>query len=231
MGVKGYKGFGPGMVSRDRRYAMVFEEQETKICESGMLFCVPPLGVLRDYPPVDYDGRSSEYAEVEAEADSSTDDEIKYTTTKLRVGAKISLAKLAEAHVDWVKKQITCVPATKTGDWSAATKIVDRSAAINSGYRSAATNTGDCSVATNTGNWSAATNTGYYSAAEVSGSESVAIVTGHNSKVRGALGCWIVAAECDDIGHILCVKAACVDGKKIKADTWYKLDNGEFEEA
>lgn len=85
--------------------------------------------------------------------------------------------------------------------------------------------------ATNTGNCSAATNTGYRSAAKVSGKGSVAVVTGRDSKAAGALGDWIVLTERDDWYRIKDVKAFKVDGKKIKADTFYKLVDGEAVEA
>ena len=129
--------------------------------------------------------------------------------------------------------------ATNTGDWSAATNTGNRSAATNTGdwsaatntgNQSAATNTGDCSAATNTGDWSAATNTGDWSAAKVSGGESIAIVTGSDSMASGALGCWLVLTERDENYHIKEVKAVKVDGKRIKADTYYKLVDGEVKE-
>ena len=86
------------------------------------------------------------------------------------------------------------------------------------------------SAATNTGDWSAATNTGNMSAASVDGKDSVAIVTGKDSKAKGALGCWIVLTERDGRNGktypIKEVKAFKVDGKAIKADTWYKLVDG-----
>ena len=117
--------------------------------------------------------------------------------------------------------------ATNTGDRSAATNTGYRSAATNTGDRSAATNTGYNSAATNTGDRSAATNTGNYSAAKVEGKESIAIVTGKKSKASGSLGCWIVLTERDGDYHILDVKAFKVDGKKIKADTFYILRDGK----
>ena len=121
--------------------------------------------------------------------------------------------------------------ATNTGDWSAATNTGDRSAATNTGDRSAATNTGNYSVATNTGDRSAATNTGDRSAAKVSGKESIAIVTGKDSKAAGSIGDWIVLTERGewngDTYPIKEVKAFKVDGEKIKADTFYKLVDGE----
>ena len=121
--------------------------------------------------------------------------------------------------------------ATNTGDYSAATNTGDYSAATNTGDRSAATNTGDYSAATNTGYRSAATNTGDYSAAKVSGKDSIAIVTGKDSKASGELGDWIVLTERgdwdEDTYPIKEVKAFKVDGEKIKADTFYKLVDGD----
>ena len=121
--------------------------------------------------------------------------------------------------------------ATNTGNRSAATNTGDYSAATNTGNYSAATNTGNCSAATNTGNCSAATNMGNCSAAKVDGKESVAVVTGRDSKASGALGCWLVLTErgeWDGSAYpIKEVKAFKVDGEKIKADTFYKLVDGD----
>ena len=107
-------------------------------------------------------------------------------------------------------------------------------AAINTGYRSAATNTGYRSAAINTGNQSAATNTGDCSAAEVSNGGSVAIVTGYQSEAKAGLGSAIVIAERGEWNGktypLINIKAAIVDGEKIKADIWYTLRNGEFVE-
>ena len=121
--------------------------------------------------------------------------------------------------------------ATNTGNQSAATNTGNQSAATNTGYRSAATNTGDQSAATNAGDQSAAINTGERSVASVEGKDSIAIVTGKDSKAKGTLGCWIVLTEREDWSGesypIKEVKAFRVDGETIKADTYYKLVNGE----
>ena len=133
-----------------------------------------------------------------------------------------------------------CSAATNTGRYSAAINTGDCSAATNTGYYSSATNTGDYSAATNTGYRSAATNTGDYSsatntgdcsAATVKGKNSVAVVTGLNGRAKGTKGCWIVCTERDDDYNILCIKAAEVDGEKIKENTFYMLKNGEFVES
>ena len=121
--------------------------------------------------------------------------------------------------------------ATNTGDRSAVTNTGDLSTATNTGYSSAATNTGNRSAATNTGDYSAATNTGNHSASNVEGQNSIAIVTGRKSRAAGALGCWLVLTERDDNMNIINVKAIKVDGKKIKANIFYTLEDGEIKEA
>ena len=77
-----------------------------------------------------------------------------------------------------------------------------------------------------------ATNTGDCSAAKVEGKESIAIVTGIDSKACGALGCWLVLTERGgwngETYPIKEVKAVRVDGKTIKANTWYKLKDGQI---
>ena len=217
--MKGYKGFSPGMVCRGKQYQenTEFTEPEAKICESGMHFCQNPFDVWSFYPPTDENGNLNEFAEVEAMDDPQTDDDIKYCSSRLRIGAKLDLPGFIKAGVDFILEHVKSTD-SNTGDRSAATNTDDWSAATNTGYQSAATNTGDRSAATNTGNRSAATNTGDRSAASVSGNESFAIATGYQGKVKGALGCWIACAEWaeDDNGnwHPVDFKAVRVDGKK-----------------
>ena len=56
---------------------------------------------------------------------------------------------------------------------------------------------------------------------------------GYNSKAKAAIGSWITLAEWGRIEGVwkpISVKTEQVDGKRIKADTYYKLINGKFEE-
>ncbi|BCG57459.1 DUF7666 domain-containing protein [Paenibacillus sp. URB8-2] len=67
---------------------------------------------------------------------------------------------------------------------------------------------------------------------DLKGSDSVgaAIGSGEN-RIRGTVGCWITLAEwgwVDDRLVPLCVKTVQIDGEVIKADTWYKLEDGQF---
>ena len=80
-----------------------------------------------------------------------------------------------------------------------------------------------------TGTRSAATNTGYQSAATVEGNESIACGLGIQCKAKASEGSWIVLAERNDSGEILCVKTAKA-GQDIKPDVFYTLVNGQFVE-
>ena len=293
--MKGYKGFNKDMTCRNKQYAenTVFEEAEAEICSSGMHFCENPFAVLDYYGFVGANGALNEFAEVEALDECKTDDNEKYCTKKLKIGAKIGITGLIKAFVDFTFSKIDFKnasesntgdqsaatntgnwsaatntggrsaatntgnwsaatntgdqsaatntgdqsaatntgyrsAATNTGSWSAATNTGNQSAATNTGYRSAATNTGNWSVATNTGNWSVATNTGNWSAAAVGGNGSVAIATGYESKAKANVGSAIVVCERDDNYNLIGIKAAIIDGKNLKADTYYTLINGEF---
>ena len=230
--MKGYKGFNKDMTCRNKQYAenTVFEEAEAEICSSGMHFCENPFAVLDYYGFVGANGALNEFAEVEALDECKTDDNEKYCTKKLKIGAKIGITGLIKAFVDFTFSKIDFKNASEsnTGNWSAATNTGDPSAATNTGDQSAATNTGYRSAATNTGNWSVATNTGNWSAAAVGGNGSVAIATGYESKAKANVGSAIVVCERDDNYNLIGIKAAIIDGKNLKADTYYTLINGEF---
>ena len=56
---------------------------------------------------------------------------------------------------------------------------------------------------------------------------------GINSKIKGKVGNWITLAEWKyNSGEYIpvCVKSAQIDGKRLKEDTYYKLEDGEFKE-
>ena len=67
-----------------------------------------------------------------------------------------------------------------------------------------------------------------------SGKDSVVMSAGINGKVKAAVGNWIAIAEWkikDSHFVPVGIVAAKVDGEKIKADTWYKCENGKLVEA
>lgn len=126
--MKGYKGFEKGLICRGKQYAenTIFEEENAKICESGMHFCENPFDVLDYYGFVGENGIPNEFCEVEPLDDVKTDDNKKFCTTKLKIGAKIGISGLVNAFISFT-----------------LSKVKSSKAATNTGFQSAATNTGD----------------------------------------------------------------------------------------
>ena len=126
-----------------------------------------------------------------------------------------------------------CVAST-TGNQGVASATGYRGAASATGYRGVASATGNQGVASATGNHGVASATGDQGAASATGKAGVALAAGYDCKAMGALGCVICCVERGEWDGetypIIAVKAAIVDGEKIKADTWYRLKNGEFVE-
>ena len=106
--MKGYKAFKKGLIcdptgNKPFQFAenTVFEEDNAEICHSGFHFCKNPLDVLEYYPLVDENGNMSEFAEVEALDETKTNDNKKFCTKKLKIGAKISFPALVQASVNF----------------------------------------------------------------------------------------------------------------------------------
>jgi hypothetical protein len=133
--------------------------------------------------------------------------------------------------------------AATTGEYANAATTGNGANAATTGYRANAATTGEYANAATTGEYANAATTGEYANAATTGNGANAATTGKNtiaaaigiySRAKSALGNWIVVAEWRVISNQytpVCVKAAKVDGTAIKADTYYKLENGEFMEA
>ena len=102
--MKGFKGFDKGLVCRGKQYKenTVFEEEAAEICKSGMHFCENPFDVLEHYDLVGTDGSFNEFAEVEALDECLTDDNKKYCTKKLKIGAKLSFSGFVNACIEFI---------------------------------------------------------------------------------------------------------------------------------
>src|SRR3990167_4767223 len=120
------------------------------------------------------------------------------------------------------------------GNYSAAQTHGDSSAAQTHGNYSAAQTHGNSSAAQTHGDSSAAQTHCNSSAAQTHGDSSAAVAFGINSKASGALGNWITLDEWkknkSGIYERVDVKTVKVDGEKIKADTFYGLEDGKFVE-
>ena len=201
--MKGYKAFKKGMVCRDKQYEenTVFEEETANLCEAGMHFCENPMDVLRYYPLVDDDCNITEFAEVESLGELKKD-ETKCCTNKLRIGKKLSLG-------DWIKSVVSFV--------------IDK------------TKKDDSTQLASSGNCAQLASSGDYTWLASSGDCAVVAGIGVDNIVKAKTGSFIVLAEYKYNSETnrtepVDVKVVNVDGEKIKADTWYKLENGEFVE-
>ena len=106
--------------------------------------------------------------------------------------------------------------------------------AVAQGYRGHAAAQGYEGHAVAQGDYGHAAAQGNKGHAEVDGKEAIAAAFGINGKAKACLGSWIMLAEWElknGNWHIAAVKTAQIDGEKLKADTWYILKNGKFEEA
>lgn len=208
--MKGYKGFNnklqcnPNDTPFQYEVGKEYETDNAILCRKGFHFCENPLDVFNYYAPA-----NSRYCEVEGSGKIEKNDgeDTKVAASKIKIGAEIGLQDLIAAGVKFILEKVT---------WKTISNDENRSAATNTGYQSAATNTGNQSAAT------------------VGGEESVAISLGIMGKAKGALGCWLVLAEwtsdIDGKWHKKSVQCARVDGKKIKADTFYTLKGDKFVE-
>jgi hypothetical protein len=107
----------------------------------------------------------------------------------------------------------------------------DSGNAAASGWRGNAAASGERGNAAASGDSGTAVVTGFAGRATALGEQCLAVAWGEDSLARGTVGNWIVVSERDDDGNIIDVKIAKVDGDTVKADTWYKLVNGEIMEA
>ena len=225
--MKGYKGFKKGLVCLGKQYAenTVFEEEKAVICKKGMHFCKNPFDVLKYYPLINDKCELNEFAEVEALDDAKTDDDKKFCTKKLKIGAKLSLKGFIEACVGFVMEN------TKS-----ETKNSGNSSQLAaSGYFSHLAASGNSSQLAASGNYSHLAASGDSSHLAASGKHSVVVGIGIDNIAKAAKGCWITLAEWElnseeDAYIPICVKTEYVDGERIKENTFYKLENGEFVE-
>ena len=247
--IKSYKGFNTDMTCRGKQYeeGKEYEEQSAEACECGMHACEYPLDCFGYYPP-----GSSVYHEVEQSGEVSRNgNDTKVASSKMKIGARLDIRGIVSAAIEYTKSRTTTEytdpematagdsGAATAGDCGAAT--AGYRGAATAGYRGAAT-AGDCGAATagyrgaaTAGNRGAAT-AGYRGAAtsrgkSASGKNGLSVARGNGVKVKGGIGAILVIAEENSTDFdIKEWKAVVVDGEKVKADTWYKLENGELVE-
>ena len=249
--IKAYKAFDKDLSCRGFKYKVGKEYEETgdiKACEKGFHACPYPLDVFGYYAPA-----GSRFCEVEQSSKIDDSESDKVCSSKIRIGAELDIRGLVKAAVSYVKERCTNEynaepgkPAmtgyrgvATAGDRGAATAgyrgvaMAGYRGVATAGYRGVATAgyrgvamAGDRGAAT-AGDGGAATARGKAS----TGYNGLSVARGENVQVKGGIGAiLVIAEERDDTYDIVDWKAVVVDGEVVKADTWYRLENGELVE-
>ena len=218
MAKKAFKGFNKDLTCRGFQYeeGKEFETERAECCEVGFHACEYPLDCLGYYSP-----NSSVYHEVELDGDIDErgDGDTKICATKIKIGARLSIAGLVKAAIDFTMSRVK----------------KEAGSDERHGYASA------------TGNCGASSATGYRGASSVSDPTGVAVAWGHEARAKGCLGAHLILSDWRYIGEkysdgdykypyrvesweLAGAKLVVVDGEKIKADTYYRCINGEIVE-
>ena len=212
--IKSYKAFDKDMKCRDFQYEVGKEYEmdgHIECCTRGFHACESPLEVFDHY-----DMLNSRFAEVEQSGTIDREEgSTKVCSSRIEIKAELKLADIINIGVEWLK-DITS-PSNVKAD-GALNDNGDRKEQIGS-----------------SGDYAKIGSSGYYAQIDSTGEDSVIMCAGRNSKAKAKIGSWITLAEWkwsnEKNRYVpVCVKTEYVDGEKIKADTWYKLENGKFVE-
>ena len=161
-----YKGFNRDMTCRGFQYeeGKEYETDRADACHAGFHACEYPLDCFSYYSP-----NSSEYHIVEQSGElSKHDNDTKVASTKIKIGAKISIAGLVKAAIEYTKERIN-PEAESNGDYGASSATGYKGASSATGYKGASSATGDYGASSATGNCGASSATGDYGASSATG--------------------------------------------------------------
>ena len=251
--MKCFKGFDTNLTCRDFQYEIgkSYVTDKAQLCEEGFHACTNPLDVFAYYNPAE-----SRFCEVELDGIvKGESDDSKQAGTKITIIREIDIIEYNQLCAEYTKANSSSKEhqtkdcsvasnsgycssasnsgyyssASNSGYYSSASNSGNGSSASNSGYRSLASNSGNGSSASNSGDGSLASTVGYSSQAIVSGKQSLAVAFGPDSKAKGSLGNLLTLVEWED-GSIIDYRTRKIDGKHIKANTFYRMINGKFVE-
>ena len=216
-----YKGFNKDLKCRGFQYEVGKEYEmdgDIECCERGFHACESPLEVFDHY-----DMLTSRFAKVEQSGEiDKKENSTKVCSSKINVKGELKLADMINLGVEWIK-EVTSPTKVKKDD-----KLND-----NSGDSAQIGSSGDSAQIGSSGDSAQIGSSGDYAQIESTGEHSVVMAAGRNSITKAKIGSWITLAEWeynDGVWVPICVKTEQVDGERIKADTFYKLIDGEFKE-
>ena len=220
--MKAYKGFNKDMTCRGFQYEIgkAYETDAADLCSIGFHACENPLDCFGHYAPA-----TSRYCEVEIEDNGQrSPEDSKVVGKKIKIGAELSTEQICKLHFEYVRSRCDPAKTNAAGDRESASAgeygsaSAGRYGSASAGWYGSAS-AGDYGVSASRGSSSA-------------GENGVAAARGKHAKVRGGIGSvLVVCVEKKDSYDIAEWKAAVVDGERIRPDTWYTVENGEFREA
>ena len=247
--IKSYKGFDKNLKCRDFQYEIGKEYEmdgEIKVCSRGFHACESPFEVFDHYPMID-----SRFCEVEQDGNISKEDRgTKICSSKIKIKAELKLADMINLGVEWLKeitspkKMKTSIKDNSSGNgaqigssgYVAQIGSSGNGAKIgSSGYGAQIGSSGNGAQIGSSGYGAKIGSSGYGAKIDSTGEDCVIMCAGINSVAKASKGSWITLSEwsySDKKQRYIpvCVKTEFVDGEKIKADTYYKLDGGVFKE-
>ena len=231
--IKSYKAFDENMRCRGFQYEVGKEYDmngDIQCCKRGFHACESPMEVW-DY----YDMLTSRFAEVEQSGKISTEaDSTKICSSHITIKAELKLADIINIGVEWLK-DLTAPSKVKADDAELNDNGVRGAQIGSSGDYAKIGSSGDSAKIGSSGYSAKIGSSGYSAQIDSTGEDSVIMCAGNNSVAKAKIGSWITLAEWEQNDRKgrwvpVCVKTERVDGIKIKPDTWYKLQDGEFVE-
>ena len=242
---KAIKGFNKDMTCRGFQYkeGKEYETENASLCNEGFHACLNPLDCFRYYSP----GGESVYHEVEIDDNGERGDDSKVVGSKIKIGAKLDVTKICKLHFEFVKNRTVQKKdgednSSLAAQDSSSLAAQDNSSLVAQDSSSLAARNCSSLAAQNSSslaalNWSSLAARDNSSLAARNCSSLAAgknsVLACFNGRCRAGLNSLIVIANHEWNGNdyeVTDFKAGIVDGFKIKADTWYKLINGEFVE-
>ena len=188
------------------------------------------IGSSGDYAQI---GSSGDYAQIGSSGYSAKIGSSGYST---KIGSSGYSAKIGSSG-DYAKigSSGDYAQIGSSGDYAKIGSSGDYAKIGSSGESAQIGSSGESAQIGSSGESAQICSSGDYAKIDSTGEDSVIMCAGNNSKAKAKIGSWITLAEWkwsnEKNRYVpVCVKTEYVDGEKIKADTWYKLENGKFVE-
>ena len=257
--IKSYKAFDKYMKCSDFQYEVGKEyemEGHIECCTRGFHACESPLEVFDHYDMLNSRFAEVEQSGTIDREEGST----KVCSSRIKIKEELKLADIINIGVEWLKditspsnvkadgalndngdrkEQIGSSGGSaqigSSGDYAQIGSSGDYAKIGSSGDYAKIGSSGDYAKIGSSGYSAQIGSSGDYAQIDSTGEDSVIMCAGNNSKAKAKIGSWITLAEWkwsnEKNRYVpVCVKTEYVDGENLKADTWYKLENGKFVE-